>query len=229
MKQAGASTRTERLALHRHCRWHDYRQRNFSGSSGDDAGCGLSAHGVSGLDRWRTALVFGALTYAELGALRPLGRWRIRLLRDAYGPLPDFFTPGRGSSSPSRHRLPASPAAWSGCWEIFRVQFFFPTPSCPTQGGYQLTYGHLLAIAATILISALGITWACAKPATSNGNDHAESCDDRRDHCGDFSATTGSWETLVLRFWAPRAEWPALWLRWSRLFGPMTAGTTSTW
>ena len=49
---------------------------------------------------------FGALTYAELGAMKPQAGGEYVYIRDGYGPLPDFSTRGPGSSSPSRPPLP---------------------------------------------------------------------------------------------------------------------------
>ena len=40
---------------------------------------------------------FGALTYAELGAMKPQAGGEYVYIRDGYGPLPHFFMPGPGS------------------------------------------------------------------------------------------------------------------------------------
>jgi APA family basic amino acid/polyamine antiporter len=97
---------------------------------------------------------FGAMTYAELGALRPWAGGEYVYIRDAYGPLPGFLYAWTWF-------LIAKPASiasvTSGLVRVlgnFSAFSFLPHPilSLP---GYQLTYGHLLAIAATILISAL--------------------------------------------------------------------------
>ncbi len=98
---------------------------------------------------------FGALTYAELGALRPWAGGEYVYIRDAYGPLPGFLYAWTWF-------LIAKPASiasvTSGLVRVlgnFSAFSFLPHPILSLQGGYQLTYGHLLAIAATILISAL--------------------------------------------------------------------------
>ncbi len=39
---------------------------------------------------------FGALTYAELGSMRPYAGGEYVYVRDAYGPLPDFCMAGHG-------------------------------------------------------------------------------------------------------------------------------------
>src|SRR6478609_8431048 len=97
---------------------------------------------------------FGALTYAELGAVRPWAGGEYVYIRDAYGPLPGFLYAWTWF-------LIAKPASiasvTSGLVRVlgnFSAFSFLPHPilSLP---GYQLTYGHLLAIGATILISAL--------------------------------------------------------------------------
>jgi APA family basic amino acid/polyamine antiporter len=102
---------------------------------------------------------FGALTYAELGALRPWAGGEYVYIRDAYGPLPGFLYAWTWF-------LIAKPASiasvTSGLVRVlgnFSVFSFLPHPVIALHGssghGYELTYGHLLAIAATILISAL--------------------------------------------------------------------------
>jgi APA family basic amino acid/polyamine antiporter len=100
---------------------------------------------------------FGALTYAELGALRPWAGGEYVYIRDAYGPLPSFLYAWTWF-------LIAKPASiasvTSGLVRVlgnFAAFSFLPHPIFSHSGssGYQLTYGHLLAVAATILITAL--------------------------------------------------------------------------
>src|SRR5437763_3924306 len=102
---------------------------------------------------------FGALTYAELGAVRPFSGGEYVYVRDAYGPLPGFLYGWTWF-------LIAKPASiasvTSGLVRVlgnFSAFSFLPHPILSFHGGgahgYELTYGHLLAIAATILISAL--------------------------------------------------------------------------
>src|SRR5437868_7225258 len=95
---------------------------------------------------------FGALTYAELGALRPWAGGEYVYIRDAYGPLPGFLYAWTWF-------LIAKPASiasvTSGLVRVlgnFSAFSFLPHPILSLQGGYQFTYGHLLAIAAPILI-----------------------------------------------------------------------------
>ena len=102
---------------------------------------------------------FGALTYAELGAVRPFAGGEYVYVRDAYGPLPGFlygwtwFLIGK----------PASIASVTAA--LVRVLITFPSfqflPKAfvawhvtPTHV-LTVNYGHLVAIAATVLITAL--------------------------------------------------------------------------
>lgn len=102
---------------------------------------------------------FGALTYAELGAVRPFAGGEYVYVRDAYGPLPGFlygwtwFLIGK----------PASIASVTAA--LVRVLITFPSfgflPRAfvawhvtPTHV-LTVNYGHLVAIAATVLITAL--------------------------------------------------------------------------
>src|SRR5712671_1660244 len=100
---------------------------------------------------------FGALTYAELGALRPWAGGEYVYIRDAYGPLPSFLYAWTWF-------LIAKPASiasvTSGLVRVlgnFSAFSFLSHPIFAPHGasGYQITYGHLLAVTATILITAL--------------------------------------------------------------------------
>jgi APA family basic amino acid/polyamine antiporter len=101
---------------------------------------------------------FGALTYAELGALRPFAGGEYVYVRDAYGPLPGFLYAWTWF-------LIAKPASIASITTgLVRVLGNFPAfqslPRVWFSGWGQshvfaITYGQLVAIAATILISAL--------------------------------------------------------------------------
>src|SRR5215813_801313 len=102
---------------------------------------------------------FGALTYAELGALRPFAGGEYVYVRDAFGPLPGFLYAWTWF-------LIAKPASiasiTSGLVRVlgnFSVFSFLPHPifSLHAGAGHDIvvTKGHLVAIGATILISAL--------------------------------------------------------------------------
>ena len=102
---------------------------------------------------------FGALTYAELGAVRPFAGGEYVYVRDAYGPLPGFlygwtwFLIGK----------PASIASVTAA--LVRVLITFPSFAFLPRAFFAwhvtsnhivtVTYGHLVAIAATALITAL--------------------------------------------------------------------------
>lgn len=100
---------------------------------------------------------FGALTYAELGAVRPFAGGEYVYVRDAYGPLPGFlygwtwFLIGK----------PASIATVTAA--LVRVLSTFPSFDFLPHNFLELhvtssrvlavNYGHLVAIAATVLIT----------------------------------------------------------------------------
>ena len=96
---------------------------------------------------------FGALTYAELGAMKPQAGGEYVYVRDAYGPLPGFLYAWTWF-------LIAKPASIAtvttgivrilGTFSVFRF-FSDPTIHWP----FAITYGQLVAIAATVLISFL--------------------------------------------------------------------------
>src|SRR5947209_6273727 len=96
----------------------------------------------------------GALTYAELGAIKPWAGGEYVYIRDAYGPLPGFLYCWTWF-------LIAKPASiasiTSGLVRIlgnFAAFGFLPHPILHV-GSYVVTWGQILAIAATVLISAL--------------------------------------------------------------------------
>jgi len=96
---------------------------------------------------------FGALTYAELGAMKPQAGGEYVYVRDAYGPLPGFLYAWTWF-------LIAKPASiatvTTGLVRIlgtFSVFAFF-SDRCLTWP-FSVTYGQLVAIAATVLISLL--------------------------------------------------------------------------
>src|SRR5947209_6306443 len=102
---------------------------------------------------------FGALTYAELGAVRPWAGGEYVYIRDAYGPLPGFLYAWTWF-------LIAKPASIASITTgLVDVRSTFPRLSfldrslfalhLSSTKSFEITYGHLLAIAATVLISAL--------------------------------------------------------------------------
>jgi APA family basic amino acid/polyamine antiporter len=101
----------------------------------------------------------GALTYAELGALRPYAGGEYVYIRDGFGPLPGFLYAWTWF-------LIAKPASiasvTSGLVRVlgnFSILSFLPHPILEVHGsgshGLVITWGHVVAMAATILISAL--------------------------------------------------------------------------
>jgi APA family basic amino acid/polyamine antiporter len=97
---------------------------------------------------------FGALTYAELGAVRPFAGGEYVYVRDGYGPLPGFLYAWTWF-------LIAKPASIASVTSgLVRVLATFSSLSFLSNpllrlGSITLTSGHLVAIAATILISAV--------------------------------------------------------------------------
>jgi APA family basic amino acid/polyamine antiporter len=102
---------------------------------------------------------FGALTYAELGALRPFAGGEYVYVRDGYGPLPAFLWAWTWF-------MIAKPASIATITSgLVRVLGNFPHTEflgraifiSPAIGGYVfvLNYGQLVSIFATVVISAL--------------------------------------------------------------------------
>lgn len=102
---------------------------------------------------------FGALTYAELGAVRPFAGGEYVYVRDGYGPLAGFLYAWTWF-------LIAKPASIAGVTSgLVRVLGNFAALSflghslvawhITQQRVFIVTYGHLVAILATILITAL--------------------------------------------------------------------------
>jgi basic amino acid/polyamine antiporter, APA family len=99
--------------------------------------------------------LFGAVTYAELGATRPWSGGEYVYIRDAYGPLPGFLDAWTWF-------LIAKPASiatvTSGLVRVLSTFSAFSSLSHPIfsfGSSWTVTWGHLVAIGATILISAL--------------------------------------------------------------------------
>jgi len=104
---------------------------------------------------------FGALTYAELGAMKPQAGGEYVFIRDAYGPASAFLYAWTWF-------IIAKPASIATVTTgIVRVLGTFPALAflshTALHAGVSLSWGHLLAIAITIAISALnyaGVQWA---------------------------------------------------------------------
>src|SRR5207253_1052524 len=106
--------------------------------------------------------IFGAMTYAELGAMKPQAGGEYVYIRDAYGPLPAFLYGWTWF-------IVAKPASIATITSgIVRVLEGFPALDFLKHGilpinvtifaldrDFTFTYGHLVSIAATVLISYL--------------------------------------------------------------------------
>jgi len=102
---------------------------------------------------------FGALTYAELAAVRPWAGGEYVYVRDAYGPLPGFLygwtwflitkPASIGGITAGLVRVLGNFSALS-----FLPHSLFSWHATPARV-LVINYGHLVAIAATVLISAL--------------------------------------------------------------------------
>jgi APA family basic amino acid/polyamine antiporter len=100
---------------------------------------------------------FGALTYAELGAMKPQAGGEYVYVRDAYGPLAGFlygWTWFLIAKPASVATISTGVVRILGTFSIFS---FFPNQVLPTSASHSfaLTWGQLLAIAAAVLISLL--------------------------------------------------------------------------
>jgi len=106
---------------------------------------------------------FGALTYAELGAMKPQAGGEYVYVRDAYGPLAGFlysWTTFLISKPASIATITTGLVRVLGTFSIFS---FFPAvifsqnlyPHGSSGHSFTITYGQLVAVGATILISCL--------------------------------------------------------------------------
>ncbi len=102
---------------------------------------------------------FGALTYAELAAVRPWAGGEYVYVRDAYGPLPGFLYGWTWFLIAKPASIASITAGLVRVLGNFSALSFLPHPllswhATPTRV-LVINYGHLVAIAATVLISAL--------------------------------------------------------------------------
>ena len=171
---------------------------------------------------------FGALTYAELGAMKPQAGGEYVYVRDAYGPLAGFLyaldvVRHRQARLHCDHRY--RPGAHSrdflGLFVFSQIAISFP---------FAISWGQLVAIAAAILISLLNylgvkkagefqLVFTVLKVAIILGI--VAIC-----FSGAGSALVAVGVTLPATSPGPRAGSPDSWPRWSRRCGPMTDGMT---
>src|SRR5437667_4657361 len=102
---------------------------------------------------------FGALTYAELGAVRPWSGGEYVYVRDAYGPLPGFLYGWTWFLIAKPASIASITAGLVRVLGTFSAFSFLPHALCSlyvtSDRVLVINYGHLVAIAATVLITAL--------------------------------------------------------------------------
>ena len=96
---------------------------------------------------------FGALTYAELGSMRPVAGGEYAYLRDGYGPLAGFLYAWTWFLIAKPASIASITVGLVRILDSFRVLGFLPKPLI--HAPFAITYGQLVAIAATVLITAL--------------------------------------------------------------------------
>jgi basic amino acid/polyamine antiporter, APA family len=96
---------------------------------------------------------FGALTYAELGAMKPQAGGEYVYVRDAYGPLAGFLYGWTWFLIAKPASVATIVTGLVRILETFSIFSFFSTPviSAP----FSITWGQVVAIAAAVLISFL--------------------------------------------------------------------------
>ena len=102
---------------------------------------------------------FGALTYAELGAVRPLAGGEYVYVRDAYGPLPGFLYGWTWFLIAKPASIATVTAGLVRVLGTFSVFGFLPRTLIAvhftSSRVLMINYGHLVAIAAAVFITAL--------------------------------------------------------------------------
>src|SRR5882757_5945167 len=94
---------------------------------------------------------FGALTYAELGAMRPQAGGEYVYVRDAYGPLPAFLYAWTWFLIAKPASIASVTIGLVRILGTFPALAFFSSPVLHS----KINYGQLVAIVATIFISFL--------------------------------------------------------------------------
>ncbi|MFZ0733449.1 MAG: amino acid permease [Candidatus Sulfotelmatobacter sp.] len=102
---------------------------------------------------------FGALTYAELGAVRPYAGGEYVYVRDAYGPLPGFLYGWTWFLIAKPASIASVTAGLVRVLGTFSAFSFLPQTlvalHLTSSRVLVINYGHLVAIAATVLITGL--------------------------------------------------------------------------
>jgi APA family basic amino acid/polyamine antiporter len=96
---------------------------------------------------------FGALTYAELGAMKPQAGGEYVYVRDAYGPLGGFLYAWTWFVIAKPASIATIATGLVRILGTFSIFSFFPTNAVTVP--FAITWGQLVAIAAAILISVL--------------------------------------------------------------------------
>jgi basic amino acid/polyamine antiporter, APA family len=96
---------------------------------------------------------FGALTYAELGAMKPQAGGEYVYVRDAYGPLGGFLYAWTWFVIAKPASVATIATGLVRILGTFSIFSFFPTNAISVP--FAITWGQLVAIAAAILISVL--------------------------------------------------------------------------
>ena len=96
---------------------------------------------------------FGALTYAELGAMKPHAGGEYVYVRDGYGPLAGFLYAWTWFLIAKPASIATVTTGLVRILETFTVFAFFSKPVISQP--FTVTYGQLVAVAATVLISLL--------------------------------------------------------------------------
>ncbi len=96
---------------------------------------------------------FGALTYAELGAMKPEAGGEYVYIRDAYGPLGGFLYAWTWFIVAKPASIASVTAGLALILSTLPALSFLPRAFCARP--FTISYGQLVAIAATILITAL--------------------------------------------------------------------------
>ncbi len=103
---------------------------------------------------------FGALTYAELGAMKPQAGGEYVYVRDAYGPLAGFLYAWTWFLIAKPGSIATITTGLVRILETFSIFSFFSHPWISVSPGWMsqpfvITYGQLVAIVAAVLVSAL--------------------------------------------------------------------------
>src|ERR1051326_7353949 len=117
---------------------------------------------------------FGALTYAELGSVRPWAGGEYVYIRDAYGPLAGFLYAWTWFLIAKPGSIASITSGLVRILGNFAMFGFLGHPILRLGSSYTLTWGTILAIVATVLISALNYhswTWfLIAMPESSDSS-----------------------------------------------------------